>query len=402
MKEKTKKGVLSSDRTENPKLKYRVLKNGKLSLYLDYYRGYTSKTDEQGNTKIKHQTREEALKLTLYSNPRTPEERTHNKNTLELAKKIRFEREQEFLQDKQGYRLKAESKENFFDYFQTYIDEWRTEKQPRMLKGALQWFTDFIQASTKYKHLCKGIEPQQLTRELMEDFAKYIQERGNGEGGKSIWQRFKKVINYALAHDVITKNPCTGITITATDINTKAFLTTEELQKLSITHYKDESPIIRRAFLFSCMTGLRFCDVRKITFELVDIDNRALIFEQEKTKGHSHHSKVKMPLNETAFKIVMQQAKDAKSPTSAIFPLPSSTACLKALKRWTARAGIKKHITWHCGRVTFGTTLCANGADMATTKELLGHSNMAYLTRYVMAVEENKRKAIDSLPTLNV
>ena len=87
MKEKTKKGVLSSDRTENPKLKYRVLKNGKLSLYLDYYRGYTSKTDEQGNTKIKHQTREEALKLTLYSNPRTSEERTHNKNTLELAKK---------------------------------------------------------------------------------------------------------------------------------------------------------------------------------------------------------------------------------------------------------------------------------------------------------------------------
>ena len=399
-KGKPQKISFSTDKADNPKLKGFILKNGNLSLVLSYYLGHTEEADKQGKRIINHYRKQERLNLIIYAKPRTAQERTHNKNTLELAKKIRFEKEQIFLKDKQGYRLKAESKVNFLVYFQTYIDEWRTEKHPRMLTGALQWFRDFLNTSNKYKHLCTFLVPQALTRELMEDFAKYIQSRGKGEGGKSIWQRFKKVVNYALNHDVIDKNPCTGITITATAIQPKAFLTEEELQKLANTHYTDESPIIRRAFIFSCLTGLRFCDVSKITFENVDFVNRVLTFEQEKTKGHSIHSKVKMPLCKTAFSIVVQQSKQAEAPTNLIFPLPTHTACLKSLRRWTARAGITKHITWHCGRVTFGTALCANGVDMATTKELLGHSSMNYLTRYVMAVEENKRKAIDKLPTL--
>lgn len=53
--------------------------------------------------------------------PRTPIERQSNKETIELAMKIRFERENEFKENIHGYRLKKDRAINFLDYFQSYI-----------------------------------------------------------------------------------------------------------------------------------------------------------------------------------------------------------------------------------------------------------------------------------------
>ena len=38
---------------------------------------------------------------------------------------------------------------------------------------------------------------------MMVLFVDYLQSRSVGEGAKSIYQRFKKVIRYAIEHDVI-------------------------------------------------------------------------------------------------------------------------------------------------------------------------------------------------------
>lgn len=43
---------------------------------------------------------------------------------------------------------------------------------------------------------------------MMVLFVDYLQSRSVGEGAKSIYQRFKKVIRYAIEHDVILKDPC--------------------------------------------------------------------------------------------------------------------------------------------------------------------------------------------------
>lgn len=53
--------------------------------------------------KVKHDRRKENLNLYIWLHPRNQEERLQNKNTLALAEKIRFEREQAFLEDRAGY-----------------------------------------------------------------------------------------------------------------------------------------------------------------------------------------------------------------------------------------------------------------------------------------------------------
>lgn len=181
---------------ENPKLGQRALSDGRLSLYLEYYRGYDKQPelDEYGNPvyytsgvnegkpkyKIIHHRNKEYLNLYLIAKPRNPIERQQNKETLALAQKIRFEREQQFLEDREGYRLKRETQINFLDYFQTYLDNY-TKADVRMIRIALNRFRDFLHDTPEYNRIESYIKPEQLTKDMMIDFTEYLESRSKGE-----------------------------------------------------------------------------------------------------------------------------------------------------------------------------------------------------------------------------
>lgn len=394
--------IISQDTTDNPKLGAKILSDGRESLFLDYYFGYTmAYSEEQGKMVTKKDRQREFLKLYLWQAPRTPLERQQNKEVLELAKKLRFERGQQLLEDLEGYRLKKDRQINFLDYFQAYIDNY-TKKDIRMIGIALQRFKDFLKDTPEYAKYTKNIKPEQITKDMVIDFTEYLQSRSKGEGAKSIYQRFKKVINYALEHDILKKNPCTGVTIKIDDqILRKEVLSMEEIQTLISTHHEKENPIIKRAFIFCLYCGLRFCDVKDLTFANVDYSNKLLKFEQNKTKGHSANSGVVIPLNDGLLKLIGEPT-DEQDKDSLIFPLPSYDMCLKALKRWVKQAGINKHISWHCARHSFAVNILNNGANIKTVASLLGHSGLKHTEKYTRAVDKLKEDAINSLPTINL
>lgn len=394
--------IISTDSTDNPKLGAKILSDGRESLFLDYYFGYTMVYDEVKDKMIaKKDRKRDYLKLYLWQAPRTPIERQQNKETLELAKKIRFERGQELLESVEGYRLKKDRQINFLDYFQTYIDNY-TKKDVRMVQIALQRFKDFLNETPEYKKYANSIKPEQLSKDLILAYTEYLQSRSIGEGAKSIYQRFKKVIKFAIEHDVMTKNPCTGIVIKVDDqILRKDVLSLEEEQTLIKTHYEGENPNIRRAFIMCLYCGLRFCDVKDLTFANVDFANKLLKFEQNKTKGHSANSGVIIPLNDGLLRLIGEPT-ESQTKDSLIFPLPSYEMCLKAIKRWVKRAGIDKHISWHCARHSFAVNILNNGANIKTVASLLGHSGLKHTEKYTRAIDRLKEDAINSLPTLEV
>jgi integrase/recombinase XerD len=387
--------------TDNPKLMQKLLSDDNFALYLDYYLGRVNVKDaETGEIKSKVQRKREFLKLTILSNPRTPIERTQNKETMELARKIRAEKEQELLEQGKGYRLKRKNI-NFLDYFQTYIDVY-TKKDIRMMQIAFQRFKDFFRDTPEYNIYQNSIKPEQITKDMMVDFTEYLQSRSIGEGAKSIYQRFKKVINYAIDHDVVVKNPCKGVTIKVDEeLLRKEVLSIDEEQALINTHYLNENPEIRRAFILCLYCGLRFCDVKDLTFADVDYSNKLLKFEQNKTKGHSKSSGVIIPLNDGLLDLITSPPKGSDKDT-LIFDLPSYECCLKALGRWVKRAGITKHISWHCARHSFAVNILNNGANIKTVASLLGHSGLRHTEKYTRAVDKLKEDAINSLPELKL
>lgn len=401
---------------ENPRLEQREMKDGQVSLYLEYYLGRKTEpvVDDFGNPvlyksgkmegtpmyKVKHLRRKENLNLYLISKPSTPIEREHNRRTLLLAKEIRQEREQELLENKSGYRLKKDRQIDFLDYFQAYIDKY-TKKDIRMLRIAFNRFKDFLAATPEYKKFENGIKPEQLDKDMMVAFTEYLQSRGVGEGPKSIYQRFKKVINSAVEHNVMEKNPCKGVVIKVDDkVLRKDVLSEEECLQLIATHYNNENPNIRRAFIMCLWSGLRFCDVKDLTFANVDYSNKLLKFEQNKTKGHSANSGVVIQLNDGLMKLIGKPSA-SQNKDSLIFPLPTYEACSRAVKRWVKRAGIDKHISWHCARHSFAVNLLTKGdVNIKTISSLLGHSSLQHTEKYTRAIDRLKKEAIDSLPSL--
>lgn len=390
--------LISTDETDNPKLVAKILSDGRESLYLDFYFGYTKEYDEELDKEvIKKDRKKEYLKLYLWQAPRTPFERQQNKETLELAKKIRFEEEQKVKQDMKGYRLKKQQKDiNFLDFFQAYIDSY-TKKDIRMVDMALKRFKDFLKDTPEYNKYMKSIRPEMLNKDMMIAFTEYLQSRSKGEGAKSIYQRFKKVINYAVEHDIIAKNPCYKVTIkTDEQILKKDVLSLEEIQQLINTHYDNESNNVRRAFILCLYCGLRFCDVKDLTYENVDYSNMLLKFEQNKTKGHSGTSGVIIPINEFILSLIGEQP--TADSNDLLFNLPSYESCSKSVKRWVKRAGINKHISWHCARHSFAVNVLNNGANIKTVASLLGHSGLKHTEKYTRAVDQLKKDAINSLP----
>ena len=389
--------LISQDSTDNPKLGAKILADGRESLFLDYYFGYHMEYSEKlGRQVAKKERKREFLKLYLWQAPRSSFERQQNKETMELAKRIRFERGQELLENAEGYRLKKRCDINFLDYFRSYIDKY-TKKDIRMVEIALKRFIDFLHDTPEYRKYVQKIKPEQITKDMVETFTEYLQGRSIGEGAKSIYARFKKVIKYAIEHDVMLKNPCTGIVIKVDDqLLRKEILSPEEIQRLIATHYDHENPHIRRAFILCLYCGLRYCDVRSLTFANVDYSNRLLKFEQSKTKGHSVNSGVVIPLNDGILKLIGEPSTP-NNKEEVIFPLPSYEMCLKALRRWVKRAGINKHISWHCARHSFAVNILNNGANIKTVASLLGHSGLKHTEKYTRAIDSLKQDAINSL-----
>ena len=414
---------LENKTKDNPRLEQRLLSDGQISLYLEYYFGRESEPvlDEFGEPvlyesgkmkgtpkyKVKHLRKKENLNLYLVASPRTPIDRQHNKETLLLAKKIRQEKEQELLNQEKGYRLQTKKATiNFLDYFQEYLDAY-TKKDVRMIQIALQRFKDFLHDTPEFSRFERKIKPEQITSEMVEAFTEYLQGRSIGEGAKSIYQRFKKVYkSCAIKYNINYQRPFVDSEgkaisiIVDEDAIVKDFLSPDEERRLMATHYTGENPEIRNAFIFCLYTGMRFCDVKDITFGNFDFANRLLSYEQNKTKGHSKHSIVTLPLTDALLGLVADKVADAKK-DDLVFALPSHTMCLKALRRWTKRAGIDKHITWHCARHSFGTNMAATAAQkgfsVRVVQEMMGHSSLKYTERYTRVVDEQKKAAMAEL-----
>lgn len=388
--------------TDNPKLKQKTLSDGRISLFLEYYLGYTKVYDEEKDKEVIRKDRKrEFLSLYMISNPRTPIERQANKQTLELAKVIRFEREQEMKKDKTGLRVLRPKGVNFLDAFQAYIEAY-TKKDIRMMEGVFRRFKAFLMED--YPIYQKSIKPDQIDKKMVEKFVEYLESKSTGEGAHGYYQRFKKFVLYAIDQQIMLKNPCKGVKCKI-DGNAlrKDILSIEEVQKLIATKYEAQNTNVRRAFIFCLYTGIRFCDVIELKYSDVDFSNKLLIFEQAKTKGHSASSGVIIPLNDGLLSLIGSQPvnNEGEPMDGVIFNLPSHTMCIKALERWVKRAGINKHITWHCARHSFAVNILNKGANIKTVSSLLGHSGLRHTEKYTRAVDELKKAAIDSLPELN-
>jgi len=169
----------------------------------------------------------------------------------------------------------------------------------------------------------------------------------------------------------------------------REYLSIEELNTLVATPC--ERDVLKRAALFSALTGLRHCDIQKLRWKEISIDgNQArLHFTQQKTKGVEY-----TPISEQA----LQLCGEPEKPEKFVFEdLPDPSWISHPLKQWIDAAGIKKKITFHCFRHTYATLQLSSGTDIYTVSKMLGHTNVKTTQIYAKVVDEKKNKAAQAI-----
>jgi len=367
---KAKRGL----KKNNVVLRERELKNGNISLFLDTFK------DGVHNY--------EFLKLYLVK-ARTPLERQTNKETRVLAEQIRTERETELNHREHGMIVPTKKKISFFVFADKYVASYQ-KKDIRMVQGALNRFRDFLN-ETRPKLNQSTLKIDQITKLMITDFVEYLEGRSTGEGAHGYYQRFKKVLKRAVDEGLINRMPSDGVRCKTADGLRKDILTNEEISMIAQTECQSDE--VKRAFLFSCTTGLRFCDVNELKYKDINFGMSQMTMNQQKTG-----KPVTVDLNRTALKLI----GEPQEPDVKVFDLPSHTACNKTLKALVKRAGISKHITWHCARHSLAVNLLTlkgdNKPDIKTVSATLGHASLKHTEKYTRVVDELKKQAINALP----
>lgn len=342
-------------------LREKPLKDGRISLYLDIY--------EDG------QRRYEFLKLYLY--PETNDKvRAQNRDTRKLAEVVR------------GKRL-VEAQNTAFGFAQKREKALLLPTFEKFRKGRNSSLYSSISSHLK-EHCSADMKVSQINERWVNGYIRYLEDRGASHNSISKYIGSLRVFwHWATKKGIVSTHPFENVELEPQDAR-REYLTIEELQTLANTPTKYR---VREPFLFSCFTGLRWSDVILLTWgDIEQSRGRTRIrFTQQKTKAHEY-----MDLNSQAVAIMGERKEDS----ARVFDCSSHPNATIALRKWVAKAGIKKHITFHCARHTFATMLLTLDTDIYTVSKLLGHSNISTTQIYAKIVDKKKQEAVDKIPQL--
>ncbi len=362
-------------------LRTKLIQKKGFSLYLDIY--------NEG------QRYKEYLKLYVskdYSKPENKNVLKADKDSWELAKAIQAKRIIQVKESAAGFIPKS-NKQDFIAYF---------NKQAKVKQHSSYTYA--------LRHLLIYINKEQLPfKQIDETFLKGFIDYLKNETDLSVTTvrmyllRINIVLNLAIADKIIQANPFVylkkgkGGDIPVKKQKKIEFLTIDELRKLQATPYRKQ---IKDYFLFCCFCGLRESDLLKLKWN--DIEDSTLVYTQKKQGDVKTHY---LPLSQQALAFLVEikqsQIQILGSLRVYVFEhIPTNRTVLWHLKKWAAKAELKKNLHIHVGRHTFATMALTNGVSLYTVSKLLGHSSISITQIYAEVIDEVKQKAADLIPML--
>ena len=359
------------------RLRMKDLSNGNKSLYLDIYRA--------GKRSYEY--------LKMYLIPETDyNAKMQNQATLTAANAIKSKRIIEMINSEAGIKQETDtSKVYLLDWMETYMENQakRGKKDRNQIKKAI----DILKA-----YGAETVTMDMIDKPFCQGYINYLTTEYHPKGKTvsnftihTYYQVVNGALNAAVRADILRENPFNKISSSEKihkPESKREYMTIDEVRSLIKTPISNEA--VKGAYLFSCFCGLRISDIKGLTWENVYCDSGQYHLEvmMQKTK-----SPLYLPLSSEALKWLPERGN--KSGKEKVFKLPSSAGINKLLKTWAQKAGISKHITFCTARHTFATMMLTLGADIYTTSQLLGHTDMRTTQIYVKIVNRGKDEAVN-------
>ena len=356
----------------------RTIKDGRLSLYLDYYPPIR-------NSNTMKMTRREFLGIYIFEKPANPAQRAFNAEMMEKAEAIRNLRFNSILNRQFGFIDSNIDSPCFLEWFKKIAD-----------KKKDKWLSAYLHFNNYVKGKCTFAD---IKVELCEQFATYLLEDAKDlkhnkyklsrNSAAAFYCTFRAALKLAYRARLLHENVNDFLDSIKTEDVEKEFLTLNELKILAETPCKID--VLKRASLFSCLTGLRISDILNLKWENIEEaveGGYCMHIRTQKTKTATI-----IPISDEALELCGERGNDDRK---VFFGLQRSMVNYP-LKEWIKQSGIKKYLTFHCFRHTYATLQIAAGTDIYTVSKMLTHKNVQTTQIYASLVNEKKRETVNRI-----
>lgn len=366
-------------------LRTKKIKNGMLSIYLDYYPPVVIPT----TAKL---SRREFLKIKIYEFPENTLQNRHNESQLDLAEEIRAQRFLQLRNREFGLPENIEHNVNFHKYFSSVVEEYYNEgsrSNYQVWKVCLKHWESF--AGT-------DLQSRQLTIWHVKEYRNYLlttktrrsdsKKLSNNTAG-TYYKNFIIVLKKAFKDKILITNLAADAKHIKEQRNTRVYLSEDELTLLWKTPI--DEPKVKHMAMFSALTGLRFSDVITLKWEDVFKDKHQGVYIQlthQKTDKRQSH-----PISNLAHDILNKQSTQ----TGLVFQDIKYYQVVRYLKKWIDDSKIQKKVTFHSFRHTYATLQIANNTNIYVIKEMLGHASISTTEIYLHSLDRDKIKAANSI-----
>ena len=376
---------------ESVRLRKRLMQSGNTSLYLDVYL--------HGKRSYEY--------LKLYLTPETNRAaKERNKQTLQLAEAIKAKRVVEVQNGKFWFDNEYRRGTNFLDYFRYLCERRRSTKDSNgnwwCWLSTLKYLEEYCHADMTFRD---------VTAEWVRGFKTFLDsttwvksnqhisaansKRHLSQNSKvNYFNKFRACINQAVKDGILPHSPLGSVEGFRKEEKERVYLTVEDVRSMAAGECR--IPVLKRAFLFSCLTGIRKSDIEKMQWAEVRQEGNftRIVFKQKKTGGQEY-----MDISQEAVPYLGERGKD----DDLVFEgFRYSSFSMSELKEWAKRSGVMKPITFHSGRHTFAVLMLNLGADIYTVQKLLGHKELSTTEVYAHIVDKKKQAAVAMIPHIGI
>lgn len=346
-----------------------------MSFYLDYYPGYR---DNETMKVIRH----ESLGIYIFAKPKNQRERDYNLRMRERAEALRCRRYESIVNERYDFLDKEKMRGDFLAYFKK-----QAEKHNCKWEHVYKHFTKFVNGKCRFDEvnvdLCRRFMEYLLTAKqtLHTDQPLHINTVA------AYWSTFRHCLHEAYRDRKIKENPNGFLERIDTIPTIKEHLSQPELVALANTPCEHE--VLKKAFLFSCLTGLRKSDIKALTWDDIQPYGDGVIYvtvRMQKTQEISHN-----PISDEALELIGERSE------GLVFKGFRDFMTQGPLRRWMKAAGVTKHVTMHGGRHTFGSLQVDAGTNIYVVQKMLGHKSVETTEIYAKMADEQKRQSVNRI-----
>jgi integrase len=304
------------------------------------------------------------------------------------------------------FNQEKEKEQSFIQYWRQFIDN----PPNKFSLGRIKGYKSTLRILKQFKSEILFFE---LDQKLLLDYEIFlldykVEKKGEEYSFKgnyihNLFKDFQATVNRAIADRIIQPQHSPFLSFKFSHYKNMGdseikYLTPQEvklLENLEISKANKHLIKTKDMFLLSCYTGLRFCDVSRLTREhLVDRTGSLAINVVQQKTGRPVNIPISKMFDRKPLHIVKAWMALGRQ---ELFGDITNQYANRNLKILAEMAGIDKHVTFHMARHTSGTWLVSKRLPLITVRDILGHSSVTMTEKYAKLIPKDMEDQLEAI-----